>query len=963
MSRQDLQRNSPCALLAETQGGAASKGRQGELIDELILVPEHGQDGATAESAASAESAATAESAAAAVPSCEPALQSESLTVGKLGEQKLTYETAQAPLAVELAMSIEDAAQQDISDPFALGPDLELKSMVGVDLEDNKILSEGGAWLASANKNTNLSSIEGAVLVANKMPEREEQTVKTPRKKRSSAKAEAMDAMPLLLDFDDDEFKDSEKILKPQSQSAYQKEQAAKMAQAKFLAELQAAQEATKEVYNPLQYCNQLFSDDDFDDTDGAGNDGNAAEAGGLSGTEPNAPLNNSGEGYPRLAQDNVKFAKRLSRELVYSFTERRFYTKMPRDIFCLSLMMLVVALDAEGDYWIDEPTALVEMQFKAWRQWRVDEQTLQLKILSEESQGQMAPAQLGSEHQAPAKLEPVLAPEDLAKSEAAPEPPMVLEIQADATTPVQDAKPATETTVEASAEANAEATADATVEATAEPSAPVPASAAVEPAPAPQAKTEPAGESDADPVQRRQASFDLIGRLKQQLAKEFAERHFYTKMSPYTFEIVLIVLFVTVDGDCGAFKGPSGGDDALQIEAWRQWMVNPQTLQLKILEGAPAPVLTPAPAQAPAAESEPESEPKVEPTVESESESEPKAEPAVEPASEMMAEPKVESEPKSETEPTGNAVPDGQTQLTSSAQQSADNAADLNDALELLSKNQLTTNLVTAFQTAQASLQELKLTLQVGKVTSFVDTGLTSAAEHDSLLPVNAQGAIPSDSVELRANSGMDGTNIANEINLDNGVNCLADSQEIILADHKDLLNWVQRSVQHKDGLCKMDLENLLKMQIAASILEDISRDDFVELLSEVFMVNGYTTLICGRNDTALPEIDLLLSSGKLGFGGSKVCVKLSYSIEPISRMVLDEFNGLVKKYQAEYGILISPSGFKKSFPPEICREFFKLQCWDMQRVVNEILECYPKLSVTAQKILPLQQIWIVDN
>lgn len=185
----------------------------------------------------------------------------------------------------------------------------------------------------------------------------------------------------------------------------------------------------------------------------------------------------------------------------------------------------------------------------------------------------------------------------------------------------------------------------------------------------------------------------------------------------------------------------------------------------------------------------------------------------------------------------------------------------------------------------------------------------------------------------------------------------------ELLALNESKFLKWLACESEETEAVQRPVLEVMLQQQMAMVILQDLSRNAFVELIAEVFHAQGLTTLICKGNGLNMPEIDLLASGGLMGFGGPNICLKLRYTVEPIDRLALDEFNGLINKYHADYGILVSVNGFRTSFQVEQCREFFKIRFWDMQHVIQEILEHYPKFSPRAKSILPLQQVWVLDE
>ena len=47
-----------------------------------------------------------------------------------------------------------------------------------------------------------------------------------------------------------------------------------------------------------------------------------------------------------------------------------------------------------------------------------------------------------------------------------------------------------------------------------------------------------------------------------------------------------------------------------------------------------------------------------------------------------------------------------------------------------------------------------------------------------------------------------------------------------------------------------------------------------------------------------------------------------------------------------ADYGLLVSWSGFKKSVTMEIPKQFFKVRLWEAKTIIEEIFNNYDKLS-----------------
>lgn len=67
--------------------------------------------------------------------------------------------------------------------------------------------------------------------------------------------------------------------------------------------------------------------------------------------------------------------------------------------------------------------------------------------------------------------------------------------------------------------------------------------------------------------------------------------------------------------------------------------------------------------------------------------------------------------------------------------------------------------------------------------------------------------------------------------------------------------------------------------------------------------------------------------------------------------------------KVGAEYGLLVSWSGFKNSVEQERGNQFFRIRLWDSNDVIRELFANYGKLSTEIQTEIPLKQIWMLSD
>ena len=81
-----------------------------------------------------------------------------------------------------------------------------------------------------------------------------------------------------------------------------------------------------------------------------------------------------------------------------------------------------------------------------------------------------------------------------------------------------------------------------------------------------------------------------------------------------------------------------------------------------------------------------------------------------------------------------------------------------------------------------------------------------------------------------------------------------------------------------------------------------------------------------------------------------------------PIGRPILDQLIGAMSNFNADYGLLVSWSGFKSSVMNEASKQFFKVRLWNSQNIIQEIFNNYEKLSNEIKAEIPLKRIWMLN-
>ena len=78
----------------------------------------------------------------------------------------------------------------------------------------------------------------------------------------------------------------------------------------------------------------------------------------------------------------------------------------------------------------------------------------------------------------------------------------------------------------------------------------------------------------------------------------------------------------------------------------------------------------------------------------------------------------------------------------------------------------------------------------------------------------------------------------------------------------------------------------------------------------------------------------------------------------------VLRALAGSVKNAGADYGLLVSWSGFTSSTEKEARQSnYFNIRLWDSRKLLNALFEVYDRLPANIRARIPLERIWIVAD
>ena len=148
---------------------------------------------------------------------------------------------------------------------------------------------------------------------------------------------------------------------------------------------------------------------------------------------------------------------------------------------------------------------------------------------------------------------------------------------------------------------------------------------------------------------------------------------------------------------------------------------------------------------------------------------------------------------------------------------------------------------------------------------------------------------------------------------------------------------------------------------EISAFLIHNFKGHGLTRVIEAILRAKGY--VVYRSEEGPDHGVDLLASAGSLGFGSPKICVQVKSAEDAVERVVLDQLLGTMANVGADYGLLVSWGGFKKSILRDVPMQFFKVRLWTRIDILNELLQCYDALDEQIKQEIPLRRIWVLGN
>jgi restriction system protein len=165
--------------------------------------------------------------------------------------------------------------------------------------------------------------------------------------------------------------------------------------------------------------------------------------------------------------------------------------------------------------------------------------------------------------------------------------------------------------------------------------------------------------------------------------------------------------------------------------------------------------------------------------------------------------------------------------------------------------------------------------------------------------------------------------------------------------------------TIDPEDDDGAIDLEQFAADQITKFIGKNFLGHELARLVGAILTAEGYQVQVAKPG--ADGGVDIIAGSGPMGFGKPRIAVQVKSGATPADVSVLRELQGVMPRFGADHGLIVSWSGFKDSVVREARQLFFEVRLWDSGDLVAALQKNFENLSEELQAELPLKRIWLL--
>ncbi|WP_027568429.1 restriction endonuclease [Bradyrhizobium sp. URHA0013] len=151
------------------------------------------------------------------------------------------------------------------------------------------------------------------------------------------------------------------------------------------------------------------------------------------------------------------------------------------------------------------------------------------------------------------------------------------------------------------------------------------------------------------------------------------------------------------------------------------------------------------------------------------------------------------------------------------------------------------------------------------------------------------------------------------------------------------------------------VDLAEIGRDQIEKYITSHFAGHDLTRLVAEILKAQGYLANVSPPGPDR--GIDIVAGRGPLGFDPPRIIVQVKSGTA--DQPTLQALIGSIQDTQADYGLLVSWSGFTSVVEARKSQLYFRVRLWGRTEIIEALLEVYDRLPEELRAELPLRQVW----
>lgn len=155
------------------------------------------------------------------------------------------------------------------------------------------------------------------------------------------------------------------------------------------------------------------------------------------------------------------------------------------------------------------------------------------------------------------------------------------------------------------------------------------------------------------------------------------------------------------------------------------------------------------------------------------------------------------------------------------------------------------------------------------------------------------------------------------------------------------------------------VDLVIAARDQIVAKIGSSFVGHGFTELIAAILRAQGYQAKVSPPGSDR--GIDIVAGQGPLGFDGPQLVVQVKSGGIVVDQPTLQGLLGARGDTGAQFGLLVSWSGFTGPVRQRVNELYFKIRLWGQDEILDALFSVYDRLPEEIRSELPLRRIWAV--